>query len=197
MAHSLGRNFLPTSHPTLSISHCDMPVYVLLAQCAGSQLIWCNPTMFTFWLWWLRDGNIDGWRGTTRQVFLSFDWLEIAALALPGEPPVPHSSTIDILAGTIFLQLINFSFSTRGIFGHTIRVDFALYPKWFIIRSRLYWNAFWQYKHCTLFLSSKNVRYGFHTKVCFRRAAIFGEKNGFVVSKENYGDPDYKCDYRT
>jgi hypothetical protein len=40
----------------------------------------------------------------------------------------------------------------------------------------------------------KKVRYGSHTKVCFRRTTIFGEKKGFVVLKENYGDPDYECD---
>jgi hypothetical protein len=56
-------------------------------------------------------------------------------------------------------------------------------------------EAFWQYKHCTDFPSSKKIIYGSHNNVCFRRAAaIFGGKKRFVVTKDNYGDHDYEFD---
>ena len=56
----------------------------------------------------------------------SVDWLEHTGPVLPGGPPVSHSSMADILMGAIFPQLVNFSFNAGGIFGHMIRVNFAL-----------------------------------------------------------------------
>jgi hypothetical protein len=54
------------------------------------------------------------------------DWLKHAGSALTRGPPIPHSSTADILGGTTFPQLINFSFSVGEIFGFTTWIDFAL-----------------------------------------------------------------------
>jgi hypothetical protein len=50
-------------------------------------------------------------------------------------------------------------------------------------------------KHYTYFPSSKEVIYGSHSNVTLRRAAaIFRGEKKFVVTKDNYGDRDYKFD---